>query len=193
MPTPLTTTGLPSVHAPTSITPSTVRGQLPLADRSHVRAWIAAFMRGEAGRLTLIFVLFGAALVVGLIAESQTRLYNPRPEDGAAGLEQEALRRRQAAGHRSTPSIAYRNVLERLKRLSPKTRPMCGNGLEGGSFGRCVRRVQRPKLSDSTTVRSLLRLRINRRSEPCRRTRSDRSDSSSIYMKTFTCVRVRYI
>lgn len=42
-------------------------GRLPLADRADVRAWVGAFLRGEAARLALTFALFAAALVAGLI------------------------------------------------------------------------------------------------------------------------------
>ncbi|MCB5178798.1 ABC transporter ATP-binding protein [Streptomyces antimicrobicus] len=42
-------------------------GRLPLADRAEVRAWTGAFVRAEAGRLTLTFGLFAAALVAGLV------------------------------------------------------------------------------------------------------------------------------
>ncbi|MGA4866901.1 ABC transporter ATP-binding protein [Streptomyces lavendulocolor] len=42
-------------------------GRLPLADRADVRAWVGAFLRGEAARLLLTFALFAAALVAGLV------------------------------------------------------------------------------------------------------------------------------
>ncbi|MFF3016136.1 ABC transporter ATP-binding protein [Streptomyces sp. NPDC057939] len=42
-------------------------GRLPLADRAEVRAWVGAFLRGEARRLALTFALFAAALVAGLV------------------------------------------------------------------------------------------------------------------------------
>ncbi|MFI2371878.1 ABC transporter ATP-binding protein [Streptomyces sp. NPDC018833] len=58
-------TGAAPVHAPAD--PPGTPGRLPLADRAEVRAWTDAFVRGEAGRLVLIFALFAAALVAGLI------------------------------------------------------------------------------------------------------------------------------
>ncbi|MGY5633263.1 ABC transporter ATP-binding protein [Streptomyces sp. UC1A3] len=42
-------------------------GRLPLADRADVRAWVGAFLRGEAARLLLTFALFAAALVAALV------------------------------------------------------------------------------------------------------------------------------
>ncbi|MGA4797394.1 ABC transporter ATP-binding protein [Streptomyces lavendulocolor] len=66
----------PSASAPTTGTATTATGpagasgdpgRLPLADRSDVRAWVGAFLRGEAARLLLTFALFAAALVAGLV------------------------------------------------------------------------------------------------------------------------------
>ncbi|MFF4183589.1 ABC transporter ATP-binding protein [Streptomyces sp. NPDC001691] len=42
------------------------RRRLPLAGRAEVRSWVGAFVRANAGRLTLTLALFGTALVAGL-------------------------------------------------------------------------------------------------------------------------------
>ena len=42
-------------------------GRLPLADRADVRAWVGAFLRGEAPGLVVTFGLFAAALVASLV------------------------------------------------------------------------------------------------------------------------------
>ncbi|RKT02881.1 ATP-binding cassette subfamily C protein [Streptomyces sp. 3211.6] len=42
-------------------------GRLPLADRSDVRTWTVAFLRGEGPRVALTFGMFAAALVASLI------------------------------------------------------------------------------------------------------------------------------